>query len=216
MRRLIAVIRDVLFVVLIVTICAIIYFMSTGKHISIGGYQALRVLTSSMSPAVAENTCILIKKCDQSELKVGEIITFTSDDPNIKGYYNTHRIYKIIKKDGESQYITKGDANDAPDEYPVRYSQIAGTFVREIPGGRIIGKLFLALADNRIYFIFVMLPLLICLISYFWQIYGMITGRYDEDEEYEGEENRIDDIEERLDKLEQVLNDKTLNDKNTH
>lgn len=180
MKKFLCVVRDVIFVLFILLICGTIFIMSTGKHFSIGGYQVLRVLTSSMEPAIAENTCIIIKECPVEELKVGDIITFTSDDPQIRGYYNTHRIHEIQEDNGETIYVTKGDHVANVDAYPVHQDQVAGIFVRELPGGRAIGKLFVALSDSRIYFLVIMLPLLLCLISYFWQIVGMVTGRYDE------------------------------------
>ena len=188
MKKFLSILRDIAFVIFVLAICGMIFIMSTGKHFSIAGYQVLRVLTSSMEPAIAENTCIIIKEYPVEQLKVGDIITFTSDDPQIQGYYNTHRIHEIVEENGETLYITKGDAGSAIDAYPVHQDQVAGIFVRELPGGRTIGKFFVALSDNRIYFLVVMLPLTLCLLSYFWQIVGMVTGRYDDEDEDEDEE----------------------------
>lgn len=188
MKKFLSILRDVGFVIFVIAICGMIFIMSTGKHFTIAGYQVLRVLTSSMEPAIAENTCIIIKEYPVEQLKVGDIITFTSDDPQIQGYYNTHRIHEIVEENGETLYITKGDATDAIDAYPVHQDQVAGILVRELPGGRMIGKAFVALSDNRIYFLVVMLPLTLSLLSYFWQIVGMVTGRYDDEDEDEDSE----------------------------
>lgn len=165
--------------------------LSTGRHISIAGYQVLRVITSSMEPTIAENTCILIKEVPVEQLKAGDIITFLSDDPDIQGYYNTHRIQEIVVEDGETIYITKGDSNMEQDTYPVHQNQIAGIFVKEIIGGKMIGKLFVALSDNRVYFLVVMLPLTICLLSYLWQIIMIITNQ-DESVIEEGQAEDMD------------------------
>ena len=188
MKKFLSILRDVGFVIFVIAICGMIFIMSTGKHFTIAGYQVLRVLTSSMEPAIAENTCIIIKEYPVEQLKVGDIITFTSDDPQIQGYYNTHRIHEIVEENGETLYITKGDATDAIDAYPVHQDQVAGILVRELPGGRMIGKAFVALSDNRIYFLVVMLPLTLSLLSYFWQIVGMVTDRYDDEDEDEDSE----------------------------
>lgn len=188
MKRVLSIVRNIIFVVTVVAICSMIFIMSSGKHISINGYQVLRVLTGSMAPTIPENTCIIIRKVDTSTLKVGDIITFTSDDPNIMGYYNTHRIERMEEQNGTKVFITKGDAVDAEDAYPVRMEQVAGTYVRELPGGRLLGRFFVALSDSRIYFLFVMLPLALCLISYFWQIVGVVHGRYEEEEDEENED----------------------------
>lgn len=199
MKRFFSILRDVAFVIFVLFICGMIFIMSTGKHFSVAGYQVLRVLTSSMEPAIAENTCIIIKEYPADQLKVGDIITFTSDDPQIQGYYNTHRIHDIVEENEETLFVTKGDATSAVDAYPVHKDQVAGIFVKELPGGRTLGKIFLALSDNKIYFLVIMLPLTLCLISYFWQIVGMVTGRYDEEEEDDykvivNEMDELDDI----------------------
>lgn len=191
MSKVLSFIRNLVFVVMVIAIIGMIYIMSNGKHISVAGYQVLRVLTNSMAPAIADNTCIIIKEVDPSTLKVGDIITFTSDDPAIMGYYNTHRIHEFTEVDGEKMIITKGDASPATDAYPVHMDQVAGIYVRELPGGRALGSMFQALSNNKVYFIFIMLPLAVCLISYFIQICRMIL--FDDEEEYEEETEESDD-----------------------
>lgn len=188
MKRFLSVLRDIVFVIFVIIICGMIFMMSSGKHLSIAGYQVLRVISSSMEPAIPENTCIIIKKCPVEDLKIGDIITFTSDDPLIRGYYNTHRIHEIVEDGGETLYVTKGDALSGIDSYPVHQDQVAGIFVKELPGGRMIGKFFVALSDNKIYFLVIILPLMMCLTSYFWQIMGMVK-RYDDEDLARDEES---------------------------
>lgn len=187
MKKVLFIVRDIAFVIFVLLICGMIFIMSGGKHISVAGYQVLRVLTGSMEPAIAENTCIIIKEYPVDSLKVGDIITFTSDDPMIQGYYNTHRICDIVEENGETVFITKGDSSNAVDAYPVHKDQVAGIYVKEFPGGRLLGRFFVALSDNRVYFLVIMLPLALCLISYFWQIMGMVTGRYDDEDDSDEE-----------------------------
>lgn len=220
MKKALSVIRNIGFVLLVLFICFMILSMSQNRHLSIAGYEVLRVLTSSMEPTIPENTCIITKRVSTEELKVGDIITFISDDPQIQGFYNTHRIADIIEQDGETLYITKGDNNLGVDAYPVREEQIASIYVRELPGGRLLGKAFVALSDNKIYFVVIILPLTLCLLSYFWQILGMITGRYEDDSEDDEQENEpegekesgdIEVLKEKVDRLEQKVAD--LSDK---
>lgn len=191
MKKFAAILRDIGFVFFVVFILLMIFLMSSGKHISIAGYQVLRVLTSSMEPTISENTCIIIKKVPVEDLKVGDVITFTSDDPQIQGLYNTHRIHDIVEENGETLYVTKGDAIDAVDAYPVHQDQVAGIYVRELPGGRLLGKCFVALSDNRVYFLVIMLPLMLCLMSYFWQIMGIFRKSDEELEEDEEAQEAI-------------------------
>lgn len=187
MKKVLSAAKNMAFVLLILFICYLIFAMSQGRHVSFAGYQVLRVLTSSMEPVIPGNTCIIIKEVPEEQLKPGDIITFISDDPDIKGYYNTHRICELIEENGETLYVTRGDNNPEYDQYPVYADQIAGIYVGELPGGKLLGKAFTALSDNRIYFLVVMLPLTVCLLSYLWQMIGFVTGRYKE--ESEDEEN---------------------------
>lgn len=185
MKKVFAFFRDIGFIVFILGICGVIFAMSTGKHFSVAGYQVLRVLTKSMEPAIPENTCIIIKEVDVNTLKVGDIITYVSEDPDIKGYYNTHRIIAIDGAGTDLRYTTQGDAIDMPDPYPVYSDQIVGIYIRELPGGSLLGKGFLLLSDNRVYFFVVMLPLFLCLLSYFWQIVMLIIDKGGEEESSE-------------------------------
>lgn len=206
MKKFLSIARDVGFVIFILAICGMIFIMSSGRHVSVFGYQVLRVLTSSMEPAIDENTCIIMKRVDTDTLKVGDIITFVSDDPEIQGFYNTHRIYSISEKNGELLFTTKGDASMEPDPYIVHENQVMGIFVREMPGGRILGKCFAALSNNKIYFGVVILPLILCLLSYLWQIIAMFNGS-GEDEEDEEAAGDLDSIRQQIDDLEQKVED---------
>ena len=189
MKKVISFIRNVAFVVLVLFICFIIYTMSQGNTISIAGYRVLRVLTSSMEPTIVGNTCIITKNVDVDELEVGDIITFISEDPAIYGYYNTHRINEIVEEGGVRKFVTKGDNSSEVDPYMVSESNVVGIYVQELPGGRLIGKAFVALSDNKVYFAVIIIPLILCLISYFWEIVGMVTGRYSDEEDEEEEES---------------------------
>lgn len=195
MNRILSMIRNVAFVVVILFVCFIIYTMSQGNTVSIAGYRVLRVLTSSMEPTIVGNTCIITKEVDVDELKVGDIITFISEDPAIYGYYNTHRIHEIVEENGEEKFVTKGDNSYEVDPYTVSKDNVVGIYVKELPGGRLIGKAFVALSDNKVYFLVIIIPLVLCLMSYFWEIVGMVTGKYRDEEEDEVEEEDEEDKE---------------------
>lgn len=186
--RLWSIVRKIIFAALIGIICFIILSMAQGRHPTFFGYQVLRVLTSSMQPAISANTVIITKEVAEEDLEVGDIITFISEDDEIYGYYNTHRIYEILEEDGETKYVTKGDANPLPDENLVSYSQVTGIYIGELPGGVLIGKIFLLLSNNKVYFLVIMLPLALVLLSYIWQIIGYVTHRYDDEEDDDDEE----------------------------
>ncbi|MGN0341731.1 MAG: signal peptidase I [Roseburia sp.] len=177
MKKKLAFLGETFFVVTVVVLCSLIIAVSKGYHPSLFGYQILRVLTQSMVPALEENTLILIKKVPREEIAAGDIITFVSQDPTLLGFYNTHRVSRIETDPGtgEEYYITKGDINTMEDLYPVYYEDVAGKLICEIPFGTGIGNAIVALSDNKAYFFVVMLPLMLCLISYVWQIFYLLV-----------------------------------------
>lgn len=179
----IAKIIEILFLLLMIALCGIVISAGTGRAPYVFGYRILKVVSGSMQPAIPDGTCILIRRAAQDEIAVGDIITFVSDDPAIRGYLNTHRVYEITTdpQSGEVSYMTKGDAAAEPDLYPVSYEAVSGKYVRELPYGRQLFQAMLFLADRNHYFVVVILPLLLCTISYFRDLVRAVFGKEEED-----------------------------------
>jgi signal peptidase len=70
---------------------------------------------------------------DESELKVGDIITFNSDFIDTNGYTITHRIVSIDTSNGRTLYYTKGDHNAIQDEGYITFDNITGKVKFIIP-----------------------------------------------------------------------------------
>lgn len=80
------------------------------------------VLTGSMEPNISENDLIIVKTFD--EYKIDEVIVYQSQGNLI--------VHRIIEIDG-NLVITKGDANNVPDE-PIEVNQIKGKVVKVFGG----------------------------------------------------------------------------------
>ncbi|MBM4145946.1 MAG: signal peptidase I [Nitrospira sp.] len=65
-----------------------------------------KIISRSMYPLIEVNDRVLVKKLDAHELRSGDIILFKVDDNFI-----THRIIKILKREGRLLFYQKGDAN---------------------------------------------------------------------------------------------------------
>lgn len=89
------------------------------------GYTPLVVESDSMVPFFEENDLVLIRNSkDGAAYEKGDVICFRSGD-----VYVTHRIVKTdTGEDGNTIYITQGDANNTPDVPPVRPEQILGLY----------------------------------------------------------------------------------------
>ncbi|MEK3890812.1 signal peptidase I SipW [Bacillus sp. FSL K6-3431] len=111
------------FILLIVTVCTMLFSRAAGGELSLFGYQLKMVLSGSMEPQIQTGSLISINlDGDRTSYKKGDVITYrTADDILI-----THRI-KEVKGYG-LQYITKGDNNNGPDIEPVLADNIIGKY----------------------------------------------------------------------------------------
>ncbi len=113
-------------VVLLIALAALLFF---SKLPIPGNYKALTVLSGSMEPAIKMGSVVIIVPA--KDYKIGDIITFGEISAQKKP--TTHRIYDIKIVDGESVYITKGDANNSPDGQDVMQGEIIGKVLFSIP-----------------------------------------------------------------------------------
>jgi signal peptidase len=89
----------------------------------------LAVQSGSMEPAIHTGSVVIV--APQNDYKIGEIITFGElGETKIP---ITHRIHDIKIVNGESVFITKGDANDVPDKNETPRSEVKGKVLFSIP-----------------------------------------------------------------------------------
>ena len=92
------------------------------------------IVSPSMVPTIKINDAIVIKREDNDNYKVGDVITFTTDDANYEDMHVTHRIVnKQNLEDGSSIYTTKGDNNMVIDPFSVKTDNIQGKVLFKVP-----------------------------------------------------------------------------------
>ena len=101
---------------------------------SVLGVTPMAVMSGSMSGTAEDHIevgdLIFIGKADPDELAVGDVIAFKQDDTVV-----THRIVEVqTGENGEMQWITRGDANNAEDQVPVTEDNLVGIYLWRIPG----------------------------------------------------------------------------------
>ena len=69
---------EILFIVVMIVLCGMVFMAGNGKVPYIFGYRVLQVISDSMTPTINDETCIVIRKVDEDDIKVGDIITFVS------------------------------------------------------------------------------------------------------------------------------------------
>ena len=151
----ITVIFAILLIFLILLVGNMIYSQINHKVPAFFGYSVMNIISRSMEPDIPKNTFILIQRVDPELLKEGDIITFYSSDPTIKGLPNTHRIIQIIFEDNQKLFVTKGDANAIPDLYDVKPEDIIGVYVKNIVS---LGKLGAVFQNKAFIFILLVVP----------------------------------------------------------
>jgi len=94
-----------------------------------GNIKFMVVQSGSMEPAIHTGSVVMIKPA--SDYKIGDVITF-GEVSKTKAPI-THRIYDIKVVDGNPVYITKGDANNAPDAREVQKRDVLGKVLFSVP-----------------------------------------------------------------------------------
>jgi signal peptidase len=113
------------------------------SSLNIGGRQMFVVKSGSMEPKIKTGSVVFDTK--KNDYKVNDVITFKVKDSKDT---TTHRLHEV-KIDNKKQtfYVTKGDANDAPDGELVLKANVVGkvqfsfpylgylvAFIKTLPG----------------------------------------------------------------------------------
>ena len=125
------------------------------------GYSVFRVMTGSMEPEIRSDSLLVVKKTPPEDIAPGDVISFFSPDPMLEGAVNTHRVVRVEKENGRTQFITKGDANVIEDTYPTDASALVGRVVFKSYG---LGKVVSLLSNPLVFGSIILLPLLIILL----------------------------------------------------
>ena len=111
---------------LVITVVALAILLVGVRLVGLTPYT---VLSGSMEPAYHVGSLIYVRPIDAQDIEVGTPLTFSVSDGSLVA---THRVVEIITENGETLYITKGDANDVTDP-PLSFSRVIGSPVFSIP-----------------------------------------------------------------------------------
>ena len=93
-----------------------------------GNYKLLIVQSGSMEPAIKTGSVVIVKPVEN--YSINDVITFVDGG---RDKTTTHRIVDMEVISGQTQYITKGDANNAEDSNKVSEDKIVGKVLTSIP-----------------------------------------------------------------------------------
>jgi len=120
-------VRKIIKIAIIICIAVIIaVFLLFYRPVSLAGDTLYEpVYTGSMEPAIPVGSVVVIKLANPENLKIGDIICFQLSQPTSI----THRIINITSQG----FITKGDANEDPDQWTVKKENVIGKAIFTIP-----------------------------------------------------------------------------------
>ena len=119
----------VLYYIFIAFIAVIVILLIVSVFPITGNYKMMIVQSGSMEPAIKMGSIVMVKPVD--DYKINDVISF-GEATKTKAP-TTHRIYDMKVQGGEPIYITKGDANDAPDTKEIRKEDIVGKVLFSVP-----------------------------------------------------------------------------------
>lgn len=115
---------------IVIAVVFIFMVISILSNLGLLGYKFYDVLTGSMSPTINPGSLIIVKEMDSNEINEGDIITFKgSSTSNL----TTHRVVKVIEKNNNIKFQTKGDANDVLDPMLIDGNLLVGKVILDIP-----------------------------------------------------------------------------------
>lgn len=102
------------------------------------GFHIYTVISGSMEPAIPTGSLVYVKGVPPEDVEEEEVIAFygSVDGASII----THRV--VANSEIMSEFITKGDANDAKDMKPVPYDNYIGKVSLTVPGAGGIAQMF--------------------------------------------------------------------------
>lgn len=89
-------------------------------------WRAVSVATGSMEPKLKVGDAAIVYQTEN--IAVGDVIQFQSGNHTV-----LHRVIKITQLDGQTVYITKGDANSSADAGVVQAEDVTGKVVSSVP-----------------------------------------------------------------------------------
>lgn len=186
--RIIVVLTVLIFVFGLIVFAAVLN-TEKGKVPTVLGFSVMKIQTGSMEPEYKTGSIIITRQVSPEKLKVGDVISFYVSAGKIVDQVNTHRIEEIqyIKSDLR-QFVTKGDANQTVDEYPVLQTRVIGKVVCDL--GVFSGSVIGFLQNPNIILFFIVIPLVVITFFEAVNLVNLFVNRNDTEEEKSDEPKR--------------------------
>lgn len=126
-KKIVTIVFNVILVCLLVFGLVIAFSLMPFKN----NYKILSVMSGSMAPTIKIGSLIFVKPA--SSYNQRDIVSFRPNNAKTNKDIVTHRIYAAETKNNQKLFITKGDANNAPDSDKISEERIIGRYIFAIP-----------------------------------------------------------------------------------
>lgn len=127
-------VRPVIDLALIGLVLAVLLAAVLARVVPLTGRQTFVIGGSSMEPTVPRGSAIVVAPLDPATIRVGDVISIKVPPA---GALFTHRVVEVVDVGGEGQgerrFVTRGDANAAPDPAPVQPAWVVGRVELSVP-----------------------------------------------------------------------------------
>ena len=114
------------------TVCLLLLtFIIIGVSSGWFKYQTLVIATGSMEPNISIGDVVVVEKISQQnvrKIEIGQILVFWNDNNII-----VHRVIDVKEVNGRYDFYTRGDANNAVDNFIIREKDVIGIVKIRIP-----------------------------------------------------------------------------------
>jgi signal peptidase len=115
--------------VLLLTLCLLAIVLA--RLVPLTGRTTLVVAGGSMVPAIGVGSAVVVELVDPASIRVGDVVSLRSG-PTAAIF--THRVTRVVDRDGAIWLQTKGDANAEPDPSITAATQVIGRVAVTVPG----------------------------------------------------------------------------------
>lgn len=143
--------------ILFLALPLVVFTLITTRTELVPGIKSFVVLSGSMEPTLPVGSVVYVQK--SPSYTSGDVISFTNE----AGQTVTHR---IVENSNEG-FITKGDANDSPDQAIVTKSSVIGKSLFSIP---YVGQIINFIRTPTGFVLFIIVPTVVFILSEFWAI----------------------------------------------
>lgn len=159
----------------------IYYFASSRLYVTKGDkyepfFSVYTIVSGSMEPTIKVYDVIINTKVnDPKDVKVNDVITFTSTSDISNGKTVTHRVIGVREMDdGGICYVTRGDNNTTEDPSCATYSNVIGKVSAVVPG---LGKIQFFLASKFGWLLIIVVPALYIIIKDLLKLFKMSRNK---------------------------------------